>query len=113
MPYSFASCTISFATSFFVVGNKRLARFAPATASAWCSDIEGRDCITSIGVLPKGSRMRSAQALPIARSTVFRSAAVKVSGAVACAPLRRRVWALEVKLSANERRSNARMKDEG
>jgi hypothetical protein len=50
---------------------------------------DGRACISSIAMLPSGSRTRSAQVTPIALSTIARSAGVKTSRAVAeCAPLR-------------------------
>ena len=74
-------------TSLRVTGNNRSARRAPAKASGLFTGRDGRACISSIGTLPCGSRIRSAQVAPIARSTARRSAAVNTSRVEAeCAP---------------------------
>jgi len=59
------------------------------TASGLLTGKEGRACISSMGTLPDGSRTRSAQVAPIARSTMRRSAALNGSRVVVeCAPFR-------------------------
>src|SRR5215471_11394397 len=76
-------------TNLRVVGSRRSARRAPASASGLLTGNDGRVCISSIGALPCASRIRSAQVAPIALSTRRRSAGVNASRMVLeCAPLR-------------------------